>query len=245
MNFINQIFQNKKSKATQGHFPSDVSDEEKEIIELVKPYTMTSTERLIALVRAIDYVEKRGIGGDIVECGVWKGGSMMAIAKRLLQLNKQDRNLYLYDTFSGMTAPGDEDKDFLGRSAEQLLAEQSKNKESHIWAFSPKEEVTKNVLSVGYNSSKIFFIEGKVEATIPNSAHHSIAILRLDTDWFSSTYHELVHLFPLLSKGGVLIIDDYGYWKGAKEAVDRYFAENGIGSYFHRIDDTGRLLIKE
>ena len=71
-----------------------------------------------------------------------------------------------------------------------------------------------------------------------------IALLRLNTDWFESTYHELVHLYPLLSKGGVLIIDDYGHWQGARKAVDTYFKEQGIYPLLHRIDYTGRIMQK-
>jgi hypothetical protein len=85
---------------------------------------------------------------------------------------------------------------------------------------------------------------GKVEDTIPADIPEKIALLRLDTDWYESTKHELIHLFPRLQKGGVLIIDDYGFWKGARKAVDEYFAENNIQILLNRIDDTGRMAIK-
>ena len=68
--------------------------------------------------------------------------------------------------------------------------------------------------------------------------------MRLDTDWYESTKHELTHLFPLLSSGGVIIIDDYGHWQGAKKAVDEYFEENNIKILLNRIDYTGRVGIK-
>jgi O-methyltransferase len=69
-------------------------------------------------------------------------------------------------------------------------------------------------------------------------------LLRLDTDWYDSTRHELVHLFPRLSQGGVLIIDDYGHWKGARQAVDDYLKESGTRLLLNRIDYTGRIAVK-
>ena len=81
----------------------------------------------------------------------------------------------------------------------------------------------------------INFVRGKVEDTIPKNMPEKIALLRLDTDWYESTYHELKYLFPLLSKNGVLIIDDYGHWKGAKKAVDQYFGENNIQIFLKKI----------
>jgi hypothetical protein len=246
MNYFKRILNNRKESPVQKKYPTDMSDEEREIVELVERFTMTSLERILTLVRAVDYIERSKIEGDVVECGVWKGGSMMAIAKRLCQLKSNSRKLYLYDTFSGMSEPGIEDTDFMNRNANELLKKDSSDKlNSHIWAYSSLEEVKSNVHSVGYEEQKFEYISGKVEDTLPNSKHKSISLLRLDTDWYSSTYHELIHLFPLLSKGGVLIIDDYGYWKGARKAVDQYFNELSIQTFLHRIDDTGRILIKE
>ncbi len=87
-------------------------------------------------------------------------------------------------------------------------------------------------------------IKGKVEETIPHDIPEKISILRLDTDWYESTYHELVHLYPRLVKGGVLIIDDYGHWQGARKAVDQYFQENNIPVLLNWIDYTGRVAVK-
>jgi len=112
------------------------------------------------------------------------------------------------------------------------------------WCYSPLEEVQKNLYSTNYPKEKITFIKGKVEETIPNIIPEKISILRLDTDWYESTYHELMHLFPRLSKGGVLIIDDYGHWKGSREAVDKYLKENEISMLLNRIDYTGRIGVK-
>ena len=97
--------------------------------------------------------------------------------------------------------------------------------------------------STGYPVGNIRLLKGKVEDTIPGTMPAKIALLRLDTDWYESTKHELTYLFPLLEKSGVLIIDDYGAWQGARKAVDEYLKDNGT-VYLNRIDFTGRLLIK-
>ena len=111
-------------------------------------------------------------------------------------------------------------------------------------AIAPFEEVSRNMFSTGYDRARINFVRGKVEDTLPASAPAEIALLRLDTDWYESTSHELVHLYPRLVKGGILIIDDYGHFAGAKKAVDEYFQEYSIPIFFNRIDYTGRLAVK-
>jgi len=115
---------------------------------------------------------------------------------------------------------------------------------SIVWAYSPLEEVKRNLRLTGYDESRITYIQGKVEDTIPVRASERIALLRLDTDWYESTYHELVHLYPRLSVGGVLIIDDYGHWQGARRAVDQYIEENRLKILLNRIDYTGRIAVK-
>lgn len=95
-----------------------------------------------------------------------------------------------------------------------------------------------------YPSEHIHFIKGKAEDTIPRHAPRQIALLRLDTDWYESTKHELEHLFHRLSPGGVIIIDDYGFWKGARKAVNEYFLDNNIAILLTRMDETGRMAIK-
>ena len=198
----------------------DFEEADVELCLRVAPYTMTTPARIYSLVRAVEYVSARAVPGAFVECGVWRGGSMMAVALTLLRLGVTDRDLYLYDTFTGMTTPSDEDVRRSGEGAADLLAEQSRS--SDIWAIAAIDDVREAVLSVGYPEERIHFVQGPVEETLPANAPEQIALLRLDTDWYSSTKHELVHLFPPLTGGGVLILDDYGYWQGARRAVDEY-----------------------
>lgn len=210
-------------------------------LDLVQPYTMTSPRRVAALCDAIEYIQRRGIEGAVVECGVWRGGSSMAAAKTLFDAGSSDRDFYLYDTFEGMSEPTEADRDIrTGESAAELLEKAPIT--DTVWAYSSLEEVKRNISRIGYPKEKLHFVQGKVEDTIPGVAPEKIALLRLDTDWYESTRHELVHLYPLLQPGGVLIIDDYGHWDGARRAVDEYFADKPI--LFSRVDYSGRMGVK-
>jgi O-methyltransferase len=225
-------------------FPSDFEPSEVSLAEAVAPYTMTSRERIYTLIHAVQYLTQHQIPGDIVECGVWKGGSMMAIAKTLLQLGQQDRHLYLFDTYSGMSEPSEKDACFNGESAVNLLETSDINDERSVWCNASLQQVKDLMYSTGYPTEKIHFVEGKVEDTLPQNAPDQIALLRLDTDWYESTRHELIHLFPRLSQHGIIVIDDYGFWKGAKLAVDEYFQQQQTRIFLSRIDDTGRVGVK-
>lgn len=210
--------------------------ESRDIVTRVQPFSMTSPERLAAFVDAMRYVDRRGLAGAVVECGVWKGGSSMA---GMLASDKS-RDFYMYDTYDGMSLPTEADVDKDGLSAASLLA--TADKQDLIWARSEYGDVVENVRSTGYPMDRVHFVQGKVEETIPGVMPDQIAILRLDTDWYESTRHELNHLFPKLVTGGVLIIDDYGHWDGARRAVDEYFSADPI--LLNRIDYTGRIAIK-
>ena len=151
----------------------------------------------------------------------------------------------MYDTYEGMSEPTEHDKTFKGDDAKQLMETDSNKEKNLFWAYSALDTVKKGMQSTAYPTDKINYIKGKVEDTIPENIPSQIAILRLDTDWYESTKHELIHLFPLLSVNGVLILDDYGHWAGAKKAVDEYLAENHIKILLNRIDATGRIAIKQ
>lgn len=245
--FLKNLFASKKPENTNisTAYPADFEALHQTVYSKVKPYTMTSAERIYGLIEAVKYITRYEIEGAIVECGVWKGGSMMAVAKTLKAEKADTRQLYLYDTFEGMPPPTEADKDFSGVDAAARLKEESNNKkESYIWAYSALDEVKAAMALTQYNPERIQYIQGKVEDTIPASIPDKIALLRLDTDWYESTKHELEHLFPRLAKNGVLIIDDYGFWKGSRKAVDEYFAGLNMPVLLNRMDDTGRICIK-
>ncbi|HEY2846289.1 MAG TPA: TylF/MycF/NovP-related O-methyltransferase [Pyrinomonadaceae bacterium] len=220
----------------------DLTDEERDLLKTVRPFTLTSVEEMLALIDAVSYVEKNQIPGAIVECGVWRGGMMMLAAELLVRLDSTDRKLYLYDAFKGMPPASEEDIRFDGRTTEEVKAIEGVKRE---WCLASMDEVRSNLISTGYPADKVHIVEGYVEDTLPSDAPDAISILRLDTDWYASTKHELTHLYPRVVPGGVLIVDDYGYWKGSKKAVDEYFAENGSPHpLLQRIDLAGRLVVK-
>jgi hypothetical protein len=228
----------------QQRLPLDFDPIHVEIYKKIKDHTMTSPERIYSLIEAVRYVVKNRIPGAIVECGVWKGGSMMAVAETLRALGEESRELYLYDTFEGMSEPSEEDRTWAGEQAAVLLSDRDREK-NKIWAYSTIETVRGGMRSTGYPENKIRYIKGKVEETIPGVLPREIALLRLDTDWYESTRHEMQHLYPLLQKSGVLILDDYGHWQGARKAVDEYFAQSSEPMLLNRIDNTGRIAIKQ
>jgi hypothetical protein len=239
----------RRTQPREASFPADATAFEKEVWKEVQPFTMTSFERVLSLVRAVQHVEAAGLDGAIVECGVWRGGSMMAVARTLLATAATKRDLYLFDTFEGMPAPGAVDVDYLDRDATELLtksraAPQQQQLSDVLVARSPLEQVRKNLESTAYPGDRLHFERGLVEETIPGRAPDRISLLRLDTDWYASTRHELEHLYPRLVPGGVLIIDDYGHWRGARRAVDEYFARSAEKIFLTRIDYTGRLGVK-
>lgn len=238
-----------KQRILNPHPAPMLFDMEKDFLDLYeqcRPYTMTSIERMYSLYKSVEYICSHNIPGDFVECGVWKGGSSMMMALAAQKWNQTHRQLYLYDTYEGMSEPTENDVEALeGQSAQKLLDETQDQKEDHImWCYSGLDEVKKNLASTGYPADKIHYVQGKVEDTIPATLPEKICILRLDTDWYESTYHELTHLYPLLSSKGALIIDDYGHWVGAKKAVDQYFQEQQTPYFLHRIDYSGRMLIR-
>ena len=226
-------------------FPPGTSAADQDVVQKVTGFTMTSIERQLALIEAVRYVVRRNIPGCFVECGVWRGGSSMIIAMVLAQEGVTDRDLHLFDTFEGMSPPTDADKSLDGTSAQAQLAAEVKGEQSMIWCCASIEDVRANMERTGYPMGRVHLIKGTVEQTIPaHSPASPIALLRLDTDWYESTKHEMEHLFPMLEQNGVLIIDDYGHWQGARKAIDEYLQAEKKHYLMHPIDYTGRILVK-
>lgn len=219
------------------------------IVERAAAYTMTSHARMLANIDAVDYVTRRGLPGAFVECGVWRGGSVLVMLERMKHLGVTDRDVYLFDTFAGMTAPTAEDvSPFQPPAAEIWSATPPGERawddvlgERHLYSV---EGVRSLLTSTGYPPDRLHFVVGPVEETVPAQAPETIALLRLDTDWYESTVHELTHLYPRLCAGGVLVIDDYGHWQGARKAVDEYFANAADPVLLSRLDYAARMGVK-
>jgi hypothetical protein len=231
-------------RPTRGGFPVDFEPEAIAAIRAADGYTMTTQERRYGLYQAVRYVVKNEVPGAFVECGVWRGGSVIVMAVALLQLGSRSRELHLFDTFAGMTNPTPADVDYEGQSHftgwETNQANPSINPEAAVGVARVRDAV----FATGYPKEQFHFVVGPVEETVPNQAPDQIAILRLDTDWYQSTYHELKHLFPRLVRGGIIIIDDYGHFEGAKKATDDFFKEHNIPMFLGRPDYSGRIGIK-
>ena len=228
--------------------PLDPAD--RRIVERVWPYTMTGVERITSLIDAVRYCVRRDIPGDFAECGVWRGGSVLAMVLTLQELGADDRRIHLYDTFEGMTRPTEHDTSSYDSPALDAWNEREGRITDAWWAgfFDPKvqnDEVVRDLLvSAGYRADLLELVKGPVEETLPAAAPERLALLRLDTDWYESTKHELAHLYPRLSPSGVLIIDDYGHWDGARRAVDEYFAGEADPLLLTRVDYTARMAVK-
>jgi hypothetical protein len=219
-----------------------IDDEAGRIVQAVSSRTMTGTVKLFGMIEALRYIDRAGVPGEIVESGVWRGGSMQAAALTLQSCGDTERELHLFDTFEGMPPPSDSDvrlKD--GRTAKDLLDES--NRDNRIWAIASLDDVKQGMAETDYPAEKIFYHQGRVEETIPGEAPERIALLRLDTDWYESTRHELNHLYDRLSPGGVLIIDDYLYWEGARRATDEWLEETGKTLFLVPLE-LGRILVK-
>jgi O-methyltransferase len=204
-------------------FPAHYDEMAHPIIRAARPYTMTRVDKQYALYLATRHVVAHDIPGAIVECGVWRGGSMHVVARTLLAIGDTSRELYLFDTFDGMTPPTDKDVTYDGKPVADLLS--SRPRTAQIWAVASLEDVQQGFEAIPYPRERIHFVQGPVESTLPGQAPDQIAILRLDTDWYESTRHELVTLYDRLSPGGVLIIDDYGSYQGARAAIEEFLEE--------------------
>ena len=225
-----------RAKAVPDHYDEGAVT----ILRRVEPRTMTDHAKLFGLVEATRYLVRHDIPGDVVECGVWRGGSMQAVALALQELGSTDRALHLFDTFEGMPPPSEKDRR-RGVTAEEMLA--THDRDHRIWAIASLDDVREAMEEVGYPPEHVHYHQGMVEDTIPGMAPERISLLRLDTDWYESTRHELEHLYDRLSPGGVLILDDYGDWEGARQATDEFLATLPDPVMLHPLG-TGRMAVK-
>jgi O-methyltransferase len=235
-------------KAYKDILPQEIPDDRAyaEIFDKVAPYTMTARDGLettYALFQAVKYICKNNIPGDVVECGVWRGGSMMLVAYALDYFGDPSRDLYLYDTFAGMTEPSEIDVDFDNIAYKPRWTQITS--QGGLMGFGDTVVGVKaNLLRTGYSERQMHFIVGDVLETIPATLPSHVSLLRLDTDWYQSTFHELEHLYDLIVPHGVLIIDDYGWCRGSRKAADEFFARQPFKPMMHRVDQGPRLIIK-
>ncbi|MEI9927685.1 MAG: TylF/MycF/NovP-related O-methyltransferase [Sphingomonas sp.] len=198
-----------------------------EFYAIGKRYSMLHVTGFFNIWSSVSYVCGRGIAGGFVECGVWLGGASLFAALAFDHFGQQ-RELLLYDTFAGFPKDSFDVKDgqkVRGPSYPSFRAAVEANLREH-----------------GVERFRI--VEGAVEATLAEFRPAAISILRLDTDHYTSTKAEMDHLFPILSPGGVLIVDDYGLYEGSRRAVDEHLAAHGAPMMLARIDKGIRTGIK-
>jgi hypothetical protein len=248
---ILQIFLNKfgykiaKKNNLEDSIPIEALEHEINLINRAKNYSMTDYKNLYLSTQAIKYIAENNIAGDIVECGVWKGGHII-IFKSLCEKYELSKKIFAFDTFEGMTVSVEKDINYNEEKASDLLNKNviTKNDGDNIWCYASLDAVKKNIVNLVGSIANINFIKGDVCETLKVTSNlpKKISLLRLDTDFYESTKIELEILYPLLQEGGLLIIDDYGYWKGAKKAVDEYFCKSY--QFKHVINGTCRMIVK-
>jgi len=229
--------------------PVEFSKADLDVLDFVtgQRFTMGSRERVVATINACKHAVQAGIEGDFVECGVWRGGNSIA-AKLTFENYGSDKKVWLFDTFTGMTPPTEHDTTrFSEKSAAERFVE-AQTREHNDWCFASLEDVQANFKAAGTNMGGVRFVAGDVMKTLADGSNlpEALSVLRLDTDFYDSTKAELETLYPRLSIGGSLLIDDFGHWDGARRAVEEYVATLPPRSrpLLNYTDYSGRMGIK-
>lgn len=236
------------SKVDQYHnIAIELAADEVELIKYVldSELTMTSMPRLVNTLKSCKYVVENNISGDFVECGVWRGGNGI-LAKKIFEALGSDKKVFMFDTFEGMTEPAEVDVNARSKEHAREQYNEALTSSHSGWCYASLDDVKNNCRQAGIDLNGIEFIKGDVCETLGSDKNlpAKISVLRLDTDWYESTKKELETLYPLLTRRGVLIIDDYGYWEGARKAVDEYFMSSQYKPLLNVVDYTGRSAIK-
>ena len=196
----------------------------------VRRETMCSVARLRGLYSAVQYAATREIAGDIVECGCARGGSAALMALTLQQAGSR-RKLWLFDSFEGLPAPSSEDPDF--EIADLFTG-------TCVGTVGEVHELFERLGIAG----DVAFVKGLFQETLPVAPIEQIAILHIDGDWYESVRVCLESLYDKVVPGGVIQLDDYGYWEGARKAVDEFMSRRKIRAPLQRLDYSGRFLMK-
>lgn len=230
------------SAFTPPKLPVEANDFERALINSCSRLSMTGPIRMWSVLQSLNHIKQNSIDGSCVECGVWRGGNLALMSKYSENLELK-QPIIGFDTFEGIPQADEVDKDFLNNSANEIMRNSVKDEKiPNIHCYASLEQVKNNLNKLGINNVRL--IKGAVEDTLKviENIPKRISLLRLDTDWYESTKVELEVLYPRLQSGGILIIDDYGHYQGARKAVDEYF--KGKKLWLHYIDYTCRLIIK-
>lgn len=196
-------------------------------------HTMIGMKRLNNLQECVETVLRDGVEGDLIETGVWRGGSTIFMKAILTAHGDENRKIFVADSFKGLPPPDtDKHPDDLGD-----------NLHEYSYLAVSKEQVEENFRSYGLLDDRIVFLKGWFEDTLPTAPIEKLAILRLDGDMYGSTITALENLYPKLSVGGFCIVDDY-ILPNCKKAVSDYCSKIGIDPEIKDIDGTGAFWRK-
>lgn len=212
----------------------------------VHGHTLCSREGIVSLIRSVEHVIVNNIPGALLECGVFVGGNIQAMIKTVQACGRNDIDIYAYDTFKGMPKPEAIDFEFkVGPAYDQWKRQQNADSTTGSrWVRYSLPLVLEQILPLGYPRERLHFVRGMVEKTIPRYAPEKIALARFDTDFYSSTRHEFEHLYPRVSPGGIIYIDDYGAFLGSQTATDEYIKNNNLPVSLVVIDEHVRMIVK-
>lgn len=229
--------------------PVEFSKRDVEIFEYIwsNGLIMGTPQGLAAAISACKHVAKAGVTGDFVECGVWRGGISLA-AKLIFEEYRCDKRVWLFDTFAGMPEPTEFDRPRFEKFDTRQVFDEAQREGFNEWCYASIEDVRRNFERAGANFEQTRFIKGDVRQTLHDEANlpAGISVLRLDTDWYESTKVQLEVLYPRLSRGGGLLIDDFGYWEGVRKAVEEYFGSRPASEMplLYYTDLSGRMGVK-
>ena len=188
------------------------------ILQLIPRYTKVSVKRLINLYRLTQQTNKLNLPGDIVECGVWNGGSaaMMGVADRDDETSGRVRKLWLFDSFRGLPAPSNKD----GKQARETYFQG--------WCQGEPEKVKRIFRRFRLSLQYVSTVAGWFDETLHTADLQTIALLHIDADWYASVKIVLDTLYDKVVEGGFVVLDDYWRWPGCREAVTDYLKEHQI-----------------
>ncbi len=198
--------------------------------------TMVGPARLNNLHDCVRTVLEQGVPGDFIETGVWRGGACIFMRAALKAYGDQDRTVWVADSFEGLPRP---DESYPA----DVTSKHDFYQYNDVLAVS-LEQVKSNFAKYGLLDSRVRFLKGWFRDTLPHAPIEGLAILRLDGDMYSSTIDALEHLFPKVSKGGFVIVDDYVSIRECKQAVTDYRSKHGIVDTIINIDQDGAFWRK-
>lgn len=201
---------------------------------------------------AVDYIIQNNIEGVFVECGVYEGYFQETWINTLKKTNSI-RDIYLYDTFTGLVEPGEYDytcKDtklcnWDKDKTHKYWSENIINDKVNNWCYAPLEKVKYKLYLTGYPQNYLHYVVGDVMETLKDKTTipEKIAMLRLDTDWYESSKYELEQMYDNVVTGGLIIFDDYYHWDGQRRATDEFFLSRNISYNFVDIGNSKSAAI--